>query len=114
MLTAVAVLIYLTILHMLGLTPEQYISGLYRSSIYTMLIGAYVLSLLALALLWPALKLLQRNLGDYVFSLSLNLLIFGWILAPLLIPLLMAAMSYIVIAIKMPHKLRCLKEKTLA
>ncbi|MGB9959696.1 MAG: hypothetical protein ACPLKQ_04150 [Candidatus Bathyarchaeales archaeon] len=113
MLAAAAALIYSASPHMLELTLEQYISGLHGLGLSTILIGSYILSLLALAILWPALRLLQRNLNDSTLSLSINLLISGWVLALLLIPLLVVALSYIIIVIKTPHKLRCSKEKIL-
>lgn len=112
MLAAAAFLIYLASPHMLGLTLEQYISGLYGLGLSKILMSAYILSLLALAILWPALRLLKRNLNDYTLSLLLNLMVSGWILAPLLIPLLITAVSYIIIVVRTPHKLRCSKRKS--
>ncbi|MEM2486472.1 MAG: hypothetical protein QXY73_04070 [Candidatus Bathyarchaeia archaeon] len=113
-LAVAASLIYLASPYMLGLTLEQHIIGLYRLGSSIIFIGSYILSLAALTILWPALRLLKRNLSDYSLSLSIDLLIAGLILAPLLIPLLIAALSYILIIIKMPHELKCLREKTLA
>jgi len=104
MLAATSLLVYLVGLHMLGLV---------RPVFFIVFMGSYILSLAALAALWPALKILRRNLGDHILSLSLNLLISGWILAPLLIPLVVAALSYAIIIVRMPHKLICLRKKIL-
>ncbi|MCS7120893.1 MAG: hypothetical protein RMJ07_01535 [Nitrososphaerota archaeon] len=106
LLVASASLIYLTSLQALGITLEHHISGPSRLSFSTFLLAAYALSLAALAALWPALRLLKRNLGDYMLSKSINLFVIGWILAPLIIPLLISALSYVTIVIRMAHKLK--------
>ncbi|MEM2702498.1 MAG: hypothetical protein QXR45_04980 [Candidatus Bathyarchaeia archaeon] len=77
MLTTAASLTYLASPNMLRLTLEQYISGFYRPGFSIILMISYIISLASLAILWPALRLLQKNLSDYALSLSLNLLILG-------------------------------------
>ena len=86
-------------------TLSEPILPLFIAGYWTM-VSFSILSIAGLILLWPTIRFVKNRSGDRIFSSSLNLLLAGWISAPLLIGLLIAMLAYIAIAIRASDVIR--------